>query len=94
MIASLKKYYKPVSRILYPDTARQREVIIYLAVTLLQQSCCLPFPVFRPDNNRNENINEQLILPANEKSLAWQTRIYVALQHTRFTHRNNYLLPS
>ena len=39
----LKKYCKPISRILYP--VWQREVIIYLAVTLLQQSCCLPFPI-------------------------------------------------
>ena len=39
-----KKNYQPVSRILSPIN---RRVIIYLAATLLLQSCCLPFGIER-----------------------------------------------
>lgn len=41
-----KKIYQPVSRILYPPKNRQM-VIIYLAATLLLQSCCLPSGIGR-----------------------------------------------
>ena len=40
------KIYQPVSRILYQPINRQM-VIIYLAATLLLQSCCLPFGIGR-----------------------------------------------
>ncbi len=42
-------------------------VIIYLAVALLQQSCCLPFPLFR----KSGNINEQLIMPCDIPGFTW-----------------------
>ncbi len=56
---------KHVSRILW--SARRRTVIIYLAVALLQQSCCLPFPLFR----KSGNINEQLIMPCDIPGFTW-----------------------
>ena len=57
----------------------------YITATILLPT----LPDIPSESYRDENINEQLILPFTGKS-----GIYVALQHTRFTHRNNYLLPS
>jgi|SRR5690242_11776058 len=56
-------YCKHVSRILW--SARRRMVIIYLVVALLQQSCCLPFPLFR----KSGNVNEQLTMPYDIRDL-------------------------
>ncbi len=40
-------------------------------------------------------ITATILLPTlQHRASSPQALIYVALQHTRFTHRNNYLLPS
>lgn len=70
MIAFLN-YRKPVSRILFPILRQAQDgmAIIYLAVTLLQQSCCLPFSSDEQSSNADirgiaaHKVYPKLLLP-------------------------------
>ncbi len=79
MQSLIKKILSAISRILFSLYQGTKKAVIYLAATLLLQSCCLPSPVFA--KAKYERAARLLFSP----------EVYVALQHAKFTRRHSYL---